>query len=212
MQYPVVDLRRVLIFANDASQKQVSVGPVGSAGNLGNSGGSGMGASEKSPSGRSTEGRPLGKLVLWRMPQVRAWRRQVVTLLRFLQCFSDRCAENFAMVVISNPMSGRHVTQAYRSLPSDVLCANPIRFCKALHSLDPLTGPCSLKIMSRTLSGRGDVGRDLISSSPGWSQPCAQITRSMHPGHVISMHYFVRFTSTPLKSLASPRASSGLVW
>ena len=75
MQYPVVDLRRGLIFANDALQKQVSVGPVGGVGNLGNLGGSGMGTSENSPSGRSTEGRPLEKLVLHRTPQVRVQRR-----------------------------------------------------------------------------------------------------------------------------------------
>ena len=77
------------------------------------------------------------------------------------------------MVVTSKPMSGQHITQAHSSSPSDVLCANPIGFCKASHSLDPSKGPCSLKIMSRTLSGGGDVGLDLISSSPGWFQPCA---------------------------------------
>ena len=43
MQYPVVDSRQGLIFANDALQKQVSVGLVGSVGNLGMLGGSGMG-------------------------------------------------------------------------------------------------------------------------------------------------------------------------
>ena len=64
MQYPVVDLRRGLILANDASQKQVSVALFSSVGNSGNSGGSGMGTSEKSPSGISTKGRPLEKLVL----------------------------------------------------------------------------------------------------------------------------------------------------
>ena len=35
MQYPVVDLRRGLMFAKDASQKHVRIGSFGRAGNFG---------------------------------------------------------------------------------------------------------------------------------------------------------------------------------
>ena len=64
MQYPVVDLRRGLMFAKEASQKHARIGLFGRVGNFGDSGGNGIGTSEKSPSGRSTEGTPLEKFVL----------------------------------------------------------------------------------------------------------------------------------------------------
>ena len=52
------------MFAKDASQKHVRIGLFGKVGNFGNSGGNGISMSEKSPSGRSTEGTPLEKFVL----------------------------------------------------------------------------------------------------------------------------------------------------
>ena len=64
MQYPVVDLRRGLMFAKEASQKHVRIGLFGKVGNFGNSGGNGIGTSEKLPSRRLTEGTPLEKFVL----------------------------------------------------------------------------------------------------------------------------------------------------
>ena len=85
MQYPVVDLRRGLMFAKDASQKHVRIGLFGKVGNFGNSGGNGIGASEKLPSRRSTEGTPLEKFVLQRTPQLRVRQRCVAMPSRCLQ-------------------------------------------------------------------------------------------------------------------------------
>ena len=85
MQYPVVDLHCGLMFANDALQKQMSISPFSNVGNSGNSGSDSMGASEKSPSGRLIEGRPLEKFVLYCMPQLRMQQRYVAMLLKCLQ-------------------------------------------------------------------------------------------------------------------------------
>ena len=70
-----MDLRCGLMFANEASQKHVSIGPFGGVGNGGSSGGNDIGASDKSPSGRSIEGGPLEKFVLHCMPHLSVRQR-----------------------------------------------------------------------------------------------------------------------------------------
>ena len=67
--YPVVDLRLGLAFPNVASQKQVIIGPSGKVGRSDKSSGNGIGASVKSPLGRSIEGGPMARFSLYCIPQ-----------------------------------------------------------------------------------------------------------------------------------------------
>ena len=75
--YPVVDFCLGLTLADAALTKQVIVGSFGKGGNGSKSEGNGISGSLKSPSGRSSEDRPVLKLTSYQSPHFLVCRKHV---------------------------------------------------------------------------------------------------------------------------------------